>query len=239
MNSPDITGTNAMLTCKLVSLVRYMLYEFSNILKRIKLLEPVEKMLEPFVYITKEIQLEMHDIRPWCSELLSLDHDDLLSPNYYMTMKVGMECDQRLIAVLSFTKKALAVLNDIEQMSRKLTNWNALQLLQAVRIIRLHAKLDGVVVGLTKVTTNIRAARKTSLQTDGLVFMTDDQPLKLMWEAAVDGLLVLKEHQPGEWRNMYKRVYFWGCGQFEEPLPLDLYFDYAQNAHTCRHVLED
>jgi len=191
---------------------------------RIKLLEPVEKMLEPIVYIAKDIQLEMHCIRAWCSELLSLHHDDLLPPNYYMTMKLGVECDKRLIAVDSFAQKALAILNDIEHTSRKPTKWNALRLPQAARIIRLHAMLEGVVIGLTRVTTNIKAGRKTNLPADGLVFTTDDQPLKLMWEAAVDGLVALKEHKPEEWRDMLKRVYGWGCRQFREPLPLDLYF---------------
>jgi len=244
MNKNEITGTKPVLICKLVCLVRYMLHDVSDIIRRIRLLQPVEEMLEPFVYITKDIQFEMECVRAWCNELRSLHSDDLRAGKYYMSWEAGLECDKRLIAAYSFTKRAFAVLNDIERMSRKPTKETALLLLQdfpdqAARIIRLHTMLEGVVMGLTRVTTSIKAERKTTLSTNGLFFRSDDQPLKLMWEAAVEGLLTLKEHQPEEWSDLLKRVYCWGCGQFEEPLPLDLFFDYAENTHNCRYTLED
>lgn len=235
--------TKPVLICKMVYLIHPMLFDVSNILQRVRRLKDMQPMFEPFSCIFDDISLEMLGIRAWCSELRLLHRDDIAADSFSMSWEIAMDCVKTLTAVDTFTKKTDLLLTEIEEKTRLPTIENAMSMLedfpdQAARIIRLHGMLEDVVMGLGNVNKNIEDGREMAPMRSGLHFRPDDEPLKQMWLAAVEGLrMVAKEHQTAVWEELQDKVYCWGCEQFQDPFPLDLYFDYTVSGQPCRKTL--
>ena len=244
MARKQINITKAALVCQVVSLILEMLIDIPDVSSRIDKLKDVELMLDAFDCIQGDLQNELLGIRAFCSEIRSPRCDDMDTPSFPLSFDIVNECYKKSMATLQFVDKVKFVLKVIEQKSRVPTMETARLCLQgypnqAARIICLHTLLEGVMLGLDNINFLVNHGRDTPFSRLGLQFEPYDEPLKMMWQAAVDGLQVLTKHCPTtESMQALDGVYCWGRGKFEDPFPLDLYFDYTVSGQNCREMLE-
>lgn len=245
MAKEQVTITKSALVCTVVSLILELFLDIPDISHRIDGLKDVELMLDPFDYIQGDMHNEMQGIKAWCSEIRLLHRDEINTADYPMPFHIVNECYKKLMATLHMVDKVKFVLRVIEQKSRVPPKENARLCLQgypnqAARIICLHTLLEGVMLGLDNINFLINHECDTPLSRLGLEFEPHDEPLKMMWQAAVYGLQVLTKECPTEESiQALHSVYCWGRGKFENPLPLDLYFDYMVSGQHCRETLEE
>jgi len=229
---------------KLVHMIVDMSDDVADVLHRIYELEDIWTRLESFPRIVIDLYVEIEGIRAWCIELRLLHRDDIAADSFPMSWGIALGCD-KLIAVHNFMNKRNLTLDEIEQKTHVPTKVEGVQEQDIpkqdvpaqdipeqdvperdARITRLQTLLEGMLIGLRNINRNIEHGRERKPSSSGQDFKPYDEPLKAMWDTAIEGLRILtKECQTEEWTGLLDELFCWGCGQFQHPFPLDLYFD--------------
>jgi len=231
------------LVCELADLIKMILYDTSDILNRIDTFKVVEPMLEEFTPLMDVLNPEILLMRAWSNELRLMDYTAISGQDFCMSMANTMMCDAVLTGAWEYLRKAVQIMSGIEKDFKEARkeqpdDSESRTLARVSQVAALYTSLSSVMTQLREFNGFTSEGRSEPLSIDGLTFTMHEEPLKMMWNVAIEGLELLEaEFDIEEWTELLRRVNNWGCGLFDGLFPLDLHFDWKEPRDNSRSLL--
>ena len=236
------TNTKAELVYKLVTLLVDILWEVRIFIHDVHNLISCACMQVELEEVRQSLHAEFLLVNVWCNDLRMLDSETIDGPNLSMTMNTGLACEKILADIGLHLRGAFQLVNFVDEQNDDACSEDQNLLLlntphPACNVGKLVHHLREVGQGLHDFNDHVMDGDSKKVYIRDVTLTSNEEPLKMMWATAMEGLWCLKvEHPLRHWKEMFKKIHDWGYGQFAGSFPLDLYFDFVDDDGT-RSVL--
>ena len=193
LDSIGLPNTKAALIYRLMDPILEILWEAPILSRRLDNLTTFARLQNELDTVKASLQREMLRVRTWCNALRALDSEAINGPGFWMTMGTVRACEPILTETYLSLNEA-HLLRGLVIIQAKMTRDEDMTRLQfdiperIITVGRLLSHLRETVKGLHIFNEQVMQGRSRRLSTRHVTYRLTDEPLGMMFGAALQGI---------------------------------------------------